>query len=49
MLEVNMPVATHQPSTTVQGVSITREEVLRAMDRFDVEIRATYPSTKWKK
>lgn len=44
-----MPAVMIQPSTAVQGVTITRDDVLRAMERFDAEIRATYPSGKWKK
>ena len=44
-----MLAAMNQSSTTVQGVTITRDDVLRAMERFDEEIRATYPSMKWKK
>jgi hypothetical protein len=44
-----MPAVMNQVSTTVQGVRITRDDVLRAMERFDAELRATYPSRKWKK
>jgi hypothetical protein len=39
----------NKSSTTVQGVTITRDDVLKAMDRFDSELRATYPLRKWKK
>jgi len=39
----------NQASTTVLGVKITRDDVLHAMERFDANLRATYPSGKWKK
>ena len=44
-----MPAVLDQLSTTVRGVPITKEDILRAMQRFDVEQRASYPERKWKK
>lgn len=38
-----------QVSTTVLGKTITRDDVLRAMERFDADLRSTYPSKKWKR
>lgn len=44
-----MPAVMNQVSTTVRGVTITRDDVLGAMKRFDSEYRPNYSSSKWKK
>ncbi len=30
-----------------KGIKVTREDVMKAMERFDQDLRASFPETRW--